>query len=40
MENKELYRKAGKLLSAEITDIKERSQHFKQISISIYLVNF
>ena len=31
---------AGKLLSAEITDIQERSQHFKQISISIYLVDF
>ena len=31
---------AGKLLSAKITDIKERSQNFKQISISIYLVDF
>ena len=31
---------AGKLLSAKITDIKDRSQYFKQISISIYLVDF
>ena len=31
---------AGKLLSAKITEIKERSQNFKQISISIYLVDF
>ncbi len=31
---------AGKLLSAKITDIKERSQNFRQISISIYLVDF
>lgn len=31
---------AGKLLSAKITDIKERKGDFRQISIGIYLVDF
>ena len=31
---------AGKLLSAKITDIKERKGDFMQISIGIYLVDF
>lgn len=31
---------AGKLLSAKITDIQERSHNFKQISIGIYLIDF
>ncbi len=31
---------AGKLLSARITDIKERKGDFRQISIGIYLVDF
>ncbi len=31
---------AGKLLSAKVTDIKERSHEFKQISIGIYLIDF
>mgnify|MGYP002859486560 CR=1 FL=1 len=31
---------AGKLLSATITEIKERSGNFRQISIGIYLVDF
>lgn len=31
---------AGKLLSARITDIKERKGDFRQISIGIYLIDF
>ena len=31
---------AGKLLSAKVTAIKERSHNFKQISIGIYLIDF
>ena len=31
---------AGKLLSAKVTDIKERNHEFKQISIGIYLIDF
>jgi len=31
---------AGKLLSAKITDVKERKGNFRQISIGIYLVDF
>jgi len=31
---------AGKLLSARITDIKERKGDFRQIGIGIYLVDF
>lgn len=31
---------AGKLLSAKITNIKERKGDFRQISIGIYLVDF
>jgi hypothetical protein len=31
---------AGKVLSATITDIRERSGNFRQISIGIYLVDF
>lgn len=31
---------AGKLLSAKITDIKERKGNFRQISIGIYLIDF
>ena len=31
---------AGKMLSATITEIRERSGNFKQISIGIYLVDF
>lgn len=31
---------AGKCLAAYITDIKDRSEHYKQISISIFLVDF
>ena len=31
---------AGKLLSAKVTDIKERKGDFMQISIGIYLIDF
>ena len=31
---------AGKLLSAKVTDIKERKGDFRQISIGIYLIDF
>ena len=31
---------AGKLLSAKVTDIKERKGDFLQISIGIYLIDF
>lgn len=31
---------AGKLLSARITDMKERKGDFRQISIGIYLIDF
>ena len=31
---------AGKLLSAKVTDIKERKGDFRQIGIGIYLVDF
>ena len=31
---------AGKMLSATITEIRERSRNFRQISIGIYLVDF
>ena len=31
---------AGKLLSAKVTDIKERKGEFMQISIGIYLIDF
>ena len=31
---------AGKLLSAKVTDMKERMGDFMQISIGIYLIDF
>ena len=31
---------AGKMLSAAITEIRERSENFRQISIGIFLVDF
>ncbi len=31
---------AGKMLSATITEIRERGGNFKQISIGIFLVDF